>query len=177
MNFIAWTIVACEVGFWVFIIAGLVTRYNFNRKKAGLLLLAMTPAVDLILIIVTSVDIYRGAVPTIAHGIAPIYIAVSIVYGKNIIRWADERFLYYVKREGTKPVRRIGIDHAKHGMKGSLQHVLAYIIGGSILLFMIYYIGNNEDTTALRDILKFWGVIVVIDNAISVTYFIWPRKK
>lgn len=94
-----------------------------------------------------------------------------------MIRWADERFLYYVKREGTKPLRRTGIDHAKHSMKGSLQHVLAYIIGGAMLLFMIYYIGNNADTTALQDLLKFWGVIVVIDNAISVTYFIWPRKK
>lgn len=94
-----------------------------------------------------------------------------------MIRWADERFLYYVKRGATKPVRRIGFDYAKHSMKGSLQHVLAYIIGGAMLLFMIYYIGINADTTALRDILKFWGVIVVIDNAISVTYFISPRKK
>ncbi|MGM8216269.1 hypothetical protein ACLIA0_11925 [Bacillaceae bacterium W0354] len=177
MNFIAWTIVACEIGFWVFIIAGLVTRYIFNQKKVGLFLLAMTPVVDLILIIVTGIDIYQGAVPTIAHGIAPIYIAISIIFGKSMIKWADERFLYYVKREGAKPVRRIGIDHAKHSMKGSLQHVLAFIIGGAMLLFMIYYIGNNTDTMALQETLKVWGVIVIIDIVISISYFIWPREK
>ena len=177
MNFIGSVIIACEVGFWVFIVAGLVTRYIFNQKRVGLFLLAMTPVVDLILIIVTSVDIYQGAVPTTAHGIAPIYIAFSIVYGRSMIRWADEHFLYYVKRAGTKPVRRIGMDYAKHSMKGSLQHIVAYVIGGAMLLCMIFYIGNHTDTTALQNTLKLWGVIVLIDNAISITYFIWPRQK
>ena len=104
MNLIAWTIVACEVGFWIFIIAGLVMRYIFNQKRIGLLLLAMTPVVDLILILVTGIDMYRGGEPTTADAIAPIYIAVSIIYGKSIIQWADERFAYYVKREGPKPI-------------------------------------------------------------------------
>ncbi|APC47646.1 hypothetical protein BME96_05460 [Virgibacillus halodenitrificans] len=176
MNLVAWLIVVCEISFWVFIIAGLVTRYIFNQKKAGLLLLAMTPLVDVVLFIVTGIDIYRGAVPTIAHSIAPLYIAISIVYGKSMIRWADERFLYYVKREGPKPKRRIGMDYAKHSMKGSLQHVLAYMIGGAMLLFMIYYIGTDVDTTELWATLRVWGIIVIIDNAISISYFIWPRK-
>ncbi|MFB9974102.1 hypothetical protein FPQ10_09025 [Allobacillus sp. SKP2-8] len=177
MNLIAWTIVACEVGFWIFIIAGLVMRYIFNQKRIGILLLAMTPVVDLILILVTGIDMYRGGEPTTADAIAPIYIAVSIIYGKSIIQWADERFAYYVKREGPKPPRRVGIEYAKHSMKGSLQHILAYMIGGAILLFMIYYIGNDTDTTVLESTLKFWGIIVIVDNVISLTYFIWPREK
>lgn len=177
MNFIAWTIIACEIGFWVFIIAGLVTRYIFNKRKLGLVLLAMTPVVDLLLFIVTGLDIYRGAVPTFAHAIAPIYIAVSIVYGKSMIRWADERFLYYVKREGTKPIRRIGMDYAKHSMKGSLQHVLAFIIGGAMLLLIVNYIGNKTDTSILQETLRLWGIVVIVDLVFSITYFIFPRKK
>ena len=35
MNFIAWTIVACEIGFWVVIALGLITRYIFKREKLG----------------------------------------------------------------------------------------------------------------------------------------------
>ncbi len=62
-------------------------------------------------------------------------------------------------------------------MKGSLQHILAYMIGGAVLLFMIYYIGNDTDTTVLESTLKFWGIIVIVDNVISLTYFIWPREK
>lgn len=177
MNFIAWVIVAVEISFWIFIIAGLITRYIFNRKKAGIFLLAMTPIVDLVLLVVTSIDVYRGAEITLAHSIAPIYLAVSLVYGKFMVQWADERFLYYVKREGPKPIRRIGMDFAKHSMKGSLQHVLAYIIGGALLLFMIFYIGDSSKTEILWGTLKLWGVVVLIDNAISITYFIWPRKK
>lgn len=177
MNFVAWTIVACEVGFWVFIIAGLVTRYIFNKKKMGLILLAMTPVVDLVLFIVTGVDLSRGAEPTFAHAIAPIYIAVSIVFGKSMIRWADERFLYYVKREGPKPPRRLGMDYAKHSMKSSLQHVLSFVIGGAMLLFMIYYMGTKVDTSTLQDTLQLWVIIVIVDVAFSATYFIFPREK
>lgn len=177
MNSIAWIIVACEIGFWIFIIAGLITRYIINQKKTGLILLAMTPIVDLVLILFTSYDIYREAEITMAHSIAPIYLATSIVYGKTMIQWADERFLYYVKRDGPKPKRRIGIEFAKHSLKGSLQHILAYIIGGALLLFMIFYIGDSSKTEILWGTLKTWGIIVLIDDAISISYFVWPRKK
>jgi hypothetical protein len=177
MNLVAWTIVACEIGFWVFIIAGLVTRYVFNLKKAGLFILAMTPVIDLVLIMVTGIDIYHGATATIAHSIAPAYLALTIIFGKDMIKWADERFLYYVKRVGVKPKRKIGMAYAKHSMKGTLKHIVAYIFGGAILLFMIFYIGDESKTEELWATLNFWGIVVLIDIFISITYFIWPRKK
>lgn len=176
MNVVAWTIVACEIGFWVFILAGLIVRYIFNQKKAGLILLAMTPVVDLVLILVTGIDIYHGARATMAHSIAPVYLAISIFFGKKMISWADERFLYYVKREGPKPVRRLGMDYAKHSMKGSLLHAVSYIFGGVLLLLMIYYMGGGSKTEELWNTLSVWGLIVLIDLGISATYFIWPRK-
>lgn len=177
MNLVAWTIVACEIGFWVFIIGGLIARYLFRLEKVGLIILAMTPVIDLVLIIVTGIDMYRGATPTIAHSIAPAYLALSVIFGKDMIRWADERFVYYIKRQGEKPERKIGMAYAKHSMKGSLKHVLAYIFGGAILLLMIFYIGNDVKAEELWATLKIWGIIVGLDVAISMSYFIWPRKK
>lgn len=177
MNLVAWTIVACEIGFWVFIVVGLMTRYIFNLKKAGLFILAMTPVTDLVLIVVTGIDIYHGATATIANSIAPAYLALSIIFGKDMVRWADKRFLYYVKREGEKPERKIGKEYAKHSMRGTLKHILAYIFGGAILLLMILYIGDKSKTEELWATLSFWGVVVLIDIFISITYFIWPRKK
>ena len=109
MNFIAWMIIAAEIGFWVVIIAGLVTRYIFNKKRLGLFFLALTPVIDLILLLVTAADLYNGATATQVHAIAAIYLGVSIAFGKSMIRWADERFLYYVKKQGTKPVRKYGL--------------------------------------------------------------------
>ncbi|MBD7983967.1 hypothetical protein H9649_05205 [Sporosarcina sp. Sa2YVA2] len=175
MNFIAWTIVACEIGFWVVILAGLVTRYVFNRKRLGLFLLALTPAVDLLLLIVTSADLYNGATATQVHAIAAIYLGVSVAFGKSMIRWADERFVFYVKKQGPKPVRRTGWDHAKHSLKGSLQHVLAFIIGGAFLATMIYLIDDPTKTEALWGMLKLWTLALGIDFVISISYFIWPR--
>src|SRR5690606_21338066 len=113
--------------------AGLITRYIFNRKRLGLFFLALTPVLDLFLLIVTANDLYNGATATQVHALAAIYLGVSIAFGKSMIRWADERFVYYIKKQGTKPVRRSGFDYAKHSMKGTLQHVLAFIIGGAFL--------------------------------------------
>lgn len=175
MNFIAWMIVACEVGFWIVILLGLVSRYLFNRNKLGLFFFALVPVLDLLLILATAIDIGRGGKPTIAHAIAPLYLGVSLVYGKSMIAWADERFRYYIKREGEKPIKRYGMDYAWHSLKGSLKHILAYVIGGALLLGMIAYVGKAAETEVFWETLKVWGIIVLIDNGISLTYFIWPR--
>ena len=50
-----------------------------------------------------------------------------------MIRWADEWFRYYIQKTGTKPVRKTGYEYARHSMKGTFQHLLAYIIGGAFL--------------------------------------------
>lgn len=85
MDFIAWTIIACEIGFWVVILAGLITRYVFNKKRLGLFFLALTPVIDLLLLVVTATDLYNGAVATQVHAIAAIYLGVSIAFGKSMI--------------------------------------------------------------------------------------------
>ncbi|WP_301110001.1 hypothetical protein [Sporosarcina sp.] len=177
MNFIAWTIVACEIGFWVVILAGLITRYLFKKKRLGLFFLALTPVIDLLLLIVTASDMYNGAVATQVHAIAAIYLGVSIAFGKSMIRWADVRFLYYIKKQGSKPEKKTGYAHARHSMKGSLQHVLAFIIGGAFLAGMIYFVADADKTEALFQMLKLWAVILAIDIGISLSYFIWPRAE
>lgn len=177
MNIIAWTIIACEIGFWVVILLGLLSRYMFNQKKLGLFFLALTPVIDLVLLTVTAVDLYNGATATQIHALAAVYLGVSIAFGKSMIRWADERFLYFVKKQGAKPKRKTGWDYARHSLKSSIQHLAAFLIGSALLLVMIYLIGNPEKTTALSGTLKTWALILGIDFAISVSYFIWPRQE
>lgn len=177
MNGIAWMIVFCEIAFWVIIVLGLAVRYVFKRHTLGLLFLALTPVIDLILLAATGVDLYRGASATTAHGIAAVYIGISIAYGKQMIQWADEKFQYYVTKKGAKPLKRFGMDHAKHGAKGWIRHVLAYLIGAGLLAGMIYFINDSARTEALSGILKLWTVIIGIDFLITVSYFIWPKKE
>lgn len=177
MNFIAWTIIACEIGFWVVILLGLITRYLFKRERLGFFFLALTPVIDLILLIVTATDLYNGAIATQVHAIAAIYLGISIAFGKSMVRWADEHFVYYIQKQGPKPIRKTGLAHARHSMKGSLQHVLAYIIGSAFLVIMIYFIDDPARTEALSGILKIWGLVLAIDLVISISYFIWPRPE
>ncbi|WP_213421651.1 hypothetical protein [Bhargavaea massiliensis] len=177
MSIIAYLIIAVEIGFWVFIAAGLVTRYLLGRKRLGLLLLALTPVLDLTLLIATTYDILANdATATAAHGIAAIYLGVSLTFGKRMIRWADERFRYHIMKKGPKPVKRYGYDHARHELSGSLLHVLAWMLGGGYLYLLIYLAGNAHQTEALFQILKVWSIVVAIDVALSLSYFIWPRK-
>ena len=74
---IGWFIVACEIGFWVFIITGLLFRYILKKPKISIFFLAGTPVLDLVLLIATAYDLRRGAVASFMHGLAAIYLAVS----------------------------------------------------------------------------------------------------
>lgn len=176
MDIITWMIVACEIGFWVVIVAGLTTRYILKKKRTGLFLLALTPLIDLILLVTTSVHLWNGAEATIAHAVAAVYIGVSVAFGKSMIEWADVRFRYYITKKGPAPEKLSGIPHAKHYFKSWLQHVFAYIIGAIFLVIMIFLIGDASRTEALSLALKLWTVVLGVDFLIAVSHFIWPKK-
>lgn len=177
MTGIGWLIAACEIAFWLVIIVGLVSRYIWKKEKLGFLLLALTPVIDLVLLIATSWDLAKGATATTVHGIAAIYIGSSIAFGKSMIAWADERFQYYITKTGPKPLKRYGVQYAKHQMKGWVSHVFAYLIGAGLLLGIIYFINEPSRTEALWNILKIWTLALGIDLVISSSYFIWPRRN
>ncbi|WCR28221.1 hypothetical protein L3476_05575 [Paenibacillus thiaminolyticus] len=176
MNIVAWAIVASEIGFWVVILLGFFARYVLKRQKLGLILLALTPVIDLILLVTTSIDLYGGATAATAHALAAVYIGVSIAFGKDMIAWADERFRYYVAKQGAKPLTRYGIEYAKHYLKGWIRHVLAYLIGAGMLFGLIYLIDDASRTEALSGVTRIWTVIVGIDLIIAISNFIWPKK-
>lgn len=177
MSPIAYLIVGIEIGFWVLVISGLAVRYVLNRPRLSALLLAMTLVLDSILLVVTTRDVLvNGATPTLAHGIAAFYLSVSVTFGKRIVRWADERFQYYVLKRGPRPRQLYGYEHARYNFGGSMLYLLAYLLGGGYLGLLIYLIGDLGRSVALLRVLGFWTVSLVIDMAISVSYFIWPRR-
>ncbi len=176
MNLIGWLIIASEIGFWVFIALGLVTRYVFKANKLGLFFLALTPLIDLILLVTTSVDLFRGSTATMAHAIAAVYIGVSVAFGKSMIEWADVRFQYYITRQGRPPKKRVGMDYAKHYFKSWGQHVLAYVIGAGFLAILIFFISDPSRTEALDKVLKLWTLVLGIDFVIALSHFVWPKK-
>jgi len=177
LSVVAWTIVICEILFWVTIILGLFARYVLKRTKLGLILLAATPVIDCILLATTSIDLYRGATASTIHALAAVYIGVSLAFGKSMITWADGYFRFYVTKQGPKPAKRYGTDHAKHYFKGWIRHVFAFLIGVGLLQILILLIDDSARTEALASVTQIWLIVLGIDLVIATSYFIWPRKS
>lgn len=87
-------IVACEIGFWVLLGAGLVARYLLRLRRLSAILLICTPLVDLVLLVASVIDLRRGATANVTHGLAATYLGFSVAFGHNMIRWADQRFAH-----------------------------------------------------------------------------------
>lgn len=175
---IGWLIVICEVGFWVIVLAGLMTRYVWKKKKAGAAMLLMTPIVDLILLGATVVDIRQGTEANFMHGLSAVYIGATVAFGHRMIKWADERFAYRFAG-GPEPVSkpRTGQAHAAAQRNGWYRHLLAWIVGSVLLIGMIGLIGDAERSEALRSWIVRWAFILGIDFVISFSYTLWPRKS
>lgn len=174
---IAALIVAGEVAFWLFVLGGLASRYLLGLPRLGVALLLMTPLVDLVLIVATVVDLRNGATANIFHGLAAIYVGVSIAFGHRMIRWADERFAHSFAG-GPPPERppKYGPEHARRERAGWYRHLLAWAIGSALLFGMVFLVGDPARTESLSARAALWALILAIDFLWSFSYTLWPRK-
>lgn len=170
-------IIACEIGFWVFILLGLFFRYIAGMKKIGLLFLAATPVLDLLLLIATAADLYNGAKADTLHALAAVYIGVSVAFGSRMIKWADVRFAHRFAG-GPKPDKRplYGKLHAKKERAGWLRHFAAWAIGAALLGGLHLFIGDFDRTEALIRTAALWSVILAIDFLYSFSFTFFPKK-
>ncbi|MGR6546788.1 hypothetical protein [Paenibacillus tundrae] len=174
---IGYFIIGCEIAFWLFVAAGLSVRYLLGMKRTGIALLMATPIVDVLLLVATVMDLQRGATASTIHGIAAIYIGVSIVYGHRMIAWADRYFLYWFKGGDNPRGQKVyGREHANREIQGWFRHLAAWCIGCLFLYIMVLWIGDAERTEAFTGLIRIWGMILGIDFIISFSYTLWPRK-
>lgn len=170
-------IVAAEIGFWALLLAGLTARYVLRLPRLGLVLLAMTPLVDLALLTATFIDLRGGAVATSWHSLAAVYLGVSIAFGPRMIAWADQRFAHRFA-DGPVPTRppRTGAEHARHQRQGWYRHLLAFGIGVALLGGGIFLVGDAGRTEALTARILQWTVILAVDLLWSFSYTLLPRR-
>jgi hypothetical protein len=171
-------IVACEVGFWVVLLAGLVARYLLRRPRLGAALLVCVPLVDLVLLVASALNLrYGGGEADLAHGLAAIYLGVSVAWGHSMVRWADARFAYRFA-EGPSPPRppRTGPEHAGRERRQWGRHLLAWAVGCALLLGGVALVGDPDRTGALMGIAQGWTLVLAVDFLWSFSYTLWPRK-
>ncbi|TQS43642.1 hypothetical protein [Cryptosporangium phraense] len=170
-------IVACEIGFWILLGAGLATRYLLGRPKAGAALLIGTALVDVLTLIAAVIDLRRGATADWSHGLAALYLGFSVAFGPTLVRWADERFAHRFAG-GPPPTKppKYGAARARYEWILWLRAVVACAIAGALLFGAIELVGDAERTAALGGTLGALPRIVVIWGIVAATYTVWPNS-
>ena len=167
-------IVACEIGFWVAVLAGLAARYLFRAPRLGVALLALAPLLDLVLLVATAVHLRSGAEASSAHGLAAAYIGFSVAYGHRMIAWADVRFAHRFAG-GPAPIRLDGRAYARACWADVLRTLLAAGIAATILGVLVWWVDDPARPEALDGWFAILGIVVAIDLLWAVSYTIWPR--
>ncbi|KZM73959.1 hypothetical protein AWN90_29175 [Nocardia terpenica] len=171
-------IIGCEIGFWVLLLLGLAVRYLTPARGLSKALLMAVPLVDVVLLAAAVLDLRGGGHATASHGLAAIYIGVSVAFGSQMIRWADERFAHRFAH-GPAPTRppKAGRAHAAHERAQWFRHVLAYVIGAAVLGVFTLLVGDIHRTIPLWGVMVPWAVILGIDFVISFSYTLSPRRS
>ncbi|MFF8608379.1 hypothetical protein ACF06X_20830 [Streptomyces sp. NPDC015346] len=170
-------IVICEVGFWVLLAAGLATRYLLRMPRTGLALLLCEPLLEVLLLVVTAIDLKNGADPSWRHGLAAVYIGYTVGHGHRTVKWLDGHAAH--RFGGAPPPAkppRYGMARARHEGKVWSGSVVAAAVASGLLLLAAWYVGPDGNT----DSLKSWIVVAWraagIHGLIALSYAIWPKR-
>lgn len=162
-------IAAAEIGFWVLVAAGLLARYVAGRRRLGMVLLAMTPLVDLALLAAVTLDLRDGATASSTHALAAVYLGVSLAFGRRFVAWADVRVAHRLAGgPAPQPKPRSGPARTRAERRTWLRHALAWAIGCGLLLAATVLVGDPDRTKAPTAMAGLWTVVLAIDGAFSL---------
>ncbi|MGW4062362.1 hypothetical protein ACWEGE_29045 [Amycolatopsis sp. NPDC004747] len=160
-NPMAAVIAAGEIGFWVFIAAGLAVRYVLRARRVSAVLLAMVPLVDVVVLVATVLDLSTGGEPGFTHGLAAVYLGFSVVFGPGMVRWADGRFAHRFAHAPLPPKPQ-GREKLRHEWRAWGKCVLACGLAAVTLLAVIFAIGEPARVAPLWGWFPRLGTVTVI---------------
>ncbi len=160
---VLWTIAACEVGFWVLVVGGLAMRYILRWRRAGMVSLALVPALDVVLIVAVGIDLYRGGEVGFAHRLAGIYLGCTVMFGHRMIAWADERFAHrFAGGPAPRTVPKLGPERTRKEWADFSRWLGAVAIAGAVVLGLGYTVADETQREALMGVFGTLGVVTVI---------------
>ncbi|MFF6785453.1 hypothetical protein [Streptomyces sp. NPDC012510] len=171
-------IIACEVGFWVLLALALAVRYLLNRRRASVVLLLCEPVLELVLFVVTAIDLKNGAEPSWEHGVAALYIGFTVGYGHYMIRWLDGHAAHRLAG-GPKPVGppKYGLARARHEGRLWTRTLVATGVALALLQAAVWYVGDDGDIDSLRSFQWIALRVAGIHGLVALAYTIWPKKE
>ncbi|MEV3989016.1 hypothetical protein AB0J57_08895 [Streptomyces sp. NPDC049837] len=170
-------IVVCEVGFWVLLAAGLATRYLLKMPRTGAALLLCEPLLEVVLLVVTAMDLRNGAEPSWKHGLAALYIGYTVGHGHRTVKWLDGHAAHRLggaPRPAGPP--RYGMARARHEGRIWLGTLVGAVTATVLLWLAILYVGDASRTGSLEGWMYAAWRTAGIHGLIALSYAIWPRK-
>lgn len=169
-------IVGCELAFWVVLLAGLAARYLLRRPRLGAALLILTPVIDAVLLVLVTIDLLGGGTASWPHGLAAIYLGVSVAYGKRMVAWGDVHF-HHRFAGGPAPTKLTGARYTAKCWRDVLLTGIAVILAAAILGSLILIVDDAERTAALSGYFRILGIIFAIDLIWATGFTLWPKNS
>ncbi len=170
-------IVICEVGFWVLLVAGLATRYVLRMPRTGAALLLCEPLLEVVLLVVTVIDLRGGAEPSWRHGLAALYIGYTVGHGHRTVKWLDGHAAHRLAgapRPAGPP--RYGMARARYEGRLWLGTLLGAAVATALLQAAVWYVDDPSRVGPLQSWMGGAWRAVAIHGVIAASYAIWPKK-
>ncbi|MEH3156324.1 MAG: hypothetical protein PGN29_13625 [Gordonia paraffinivorans] len=155
-------IVACEVGFWLVLAAGLVLRYGVRRRAASTWVLRCVPAVDVALLVAVAADIAGGAQVGQVHRLAGIYLGVTVAFGHSIVAWADVRVAHRFAGGPPPPPAPAGRAAVTTEVRSFLRWLFAAAVALAATGLLALTVADDVQAAALWGIVGPLGIVTVI---------------
>ncbi|WP_336318690.1 hypothetical protein [Streptomyces lavendofoliae] len=170
-------IVICEVGFWVLLAAGLTARYPLRMPRTGAALLLCEPLLEVVLLVVTALDLKNGAEPSMKHGLAALYIGYTVGHGHRTVKWLDGHAAH--RLGGAPPPARpprYGMARARHEGRIWIGTAVGAVVATGLLWLAILYVDDPARTGSLESWTHVAWRAAGIHGLIALSYALWPKK-
>ncbi|ALG85425.1 hypothetical protein [Gordonia phthalatica] len=157
------TIAGCEVGFWVLVVGGLALRYLAHATRLSTWVLAAVPVLDVVLLTAVAIDLHGGGEIGFAHRLAPIYLGVTVAFGKRLVRWTDVRFAHWFAH-GPAPERipKTGPARRRYEWEDFGRWLIAAAIAAAMILVLGFGVADAEQRAQLFVGFQTLGIITAI---------------
>ncbi|MFJ8615719.1 hypothetical protein ACIRD4_07655 [Streptomyces clavifer] len=171
-------IVLCEVGFWVLLAGGLALRYVAKKPRLGAAVLLCEPLLEVVLLVVTAIDLKNGAEPGLRHGLAAVYIGFTVGLGHSTVKWVDARVAHRFAG-GPPPVKppKYGMARAAHEWRTAARWIVAALTAAALLQAAVWYVGGDGDTGSLRMWQQKMLWLIGINLVIAAGYTLFPKQE
>lgn len=170
-------IAACEVAFWIVLVAALLVRYLLRLDRLSRVLLWLLPVVDLALIAAIVADLLRGSAPDGSHGLGALYLGFTVMFVHPMTVTVDA---WFARRFGaTPPVApppRYGKARARHEWKQFGRAVAASAISAAILQGLVLICPAGADTAPLTQWFRTLAAVLGVWCVVAASYTVFPKK-